>query len=265
MNLPAIGVRLRRLAELRGLDVSSLARRAAVAETEITSLDTGGEPGPALLRQLAPALGLHRSDLFVIAGRPVPDDLAVHDPSAANVVSMLAWDLTYLPRAVPELRQLIDSLPRQPRPSAPQAAMPSYQQYPSNAGGLVLRLVHNRNINWLGAAKYLFGLGRGPVLSASTIGMIGRGTKPLTSDLLARFAAFLDISPGDLAALTGIDPTTADPPIHPRAAEAAVLLWRARRLTAEQLRAVHERAHTIRHEHADELAPALRCTCPGPS
>lgn len=142
--------------------------------------------------------------------------------------------------------------------------MPSYQQYPRNAGGLVLRLLHNRNINWLGAAKYLFGLGRGPVLSASTIGMIGGGTKPLTPELLAGFAAYLDITPRDLAALTGIDPTTPGPPTHPDAAEAAALLWRARRLTAEQLRAVHDRAHAIRHERADELAPALQCNCPGP-
>jgi hypothetical protein len=175
----------------------------------------------------------------------------------------LAWDLTYLPRAVPELRHLVDALPQQLRPSGPQS-MPSYQQYPSNAGGLMLRLLHNRNINWLGAATYLFDLGRGPMLSASTIGMIGRGAKPLTPELLAGFAAYLDISSRDLAALTGIDPTTADPPIHPDAAEAAALLWRARRLTAEQLRAVHDRAHAIRHEHAEELAPALRCTCPGP-
>lgn len=264
MNLPAFGVRLRRLAELRGLDVSSLARRAAVAETEITSLQNGGEPDPLLLRRLAPALDLHRSDLFIIADRPVPDDIAVRDASAASIISTLAWDLTYLPRAVPELRQLVDSLPQQPHPSGTQVAVPSYLQYPNNAGGLVLRLLHNRNITWLGAAKYLFGLGRGPVLSASTIGMIGHGAKPLTPELLAGFAAYLDISPRDLAALTGIDPTTARPPVHPDAAEAAALLWRARGLSAEQLRTLHDRAHAIRHERADELAPAQRCSCPGP-
>lgn len=41
------------------------------------------------------------------------------------------------------------------------------------------------------------------MLSASTIGMIGHGRKPLTPELLAGFAAFLDVSARDLGALTG--------------------------------------------------------------
>jgi hypothetical protein len=68
-KLPGFGEQLMRLAELCGLDVSSLAQRATVAETEVASVLGGGEPGPLLLRLLAPALDLHRSDLFVVAGR----------------------------------------------------------------------------------------------------------------------------------------------------------------------------------------------------
>ncbi|GGR77367.1 hypothetical protein GCM10010169_22020 [Micromonospora fulviviridis] len=262
-TLPAFGVQLMRLAELRGVDVSSLASRAAVPEPVITAVLDGGEPDPSLLCRLAPALGLHASDLFVIAGQRVSDDLAPLDPAAASNLGSLSWSLTYLPRAVPELHQLVRSLPQQPRPQQPPARTPQYQQYPNSAGGPILRLLHNRNLNWLGSSKYLFGIGRRDVLSASTIGMIGRGTKTLTPDLLVGFAAFLDISSGHLSTLTGIDLAGDHSPAHPDAAEAAQLIWNARRLTAGQLQRVRDRAHAIRHERADELSPQLRCACPG--
>jgi hypothetical protein len=184
-TLPVFGVQLMRLAELRGVDVDSLARRAAVPEPVITAVLDGGEPDPSLLCRLAPALGLHASDVFVIAGQRVPDDLAPLDLAAANDMESLAWDLTYLPRAVPELHQLVRSLPQQPRPRRPSAPTPPYQQYPGSTGGLVVRLLHNRNLGWSGSAKYLFGVGRRDALSASTIGAIGHGRKPLTPDLRA--------------------------------------------------------------------------------
>jgi len=76
----------------------------------------GGEPDPLLLRRLAPALDLHQSDLFIIAGRLVPHDLTPLEATAASAVGSLAWSLTYLPRAVPELHRLVQSLPQQPRP-----------------------------------------------------------------------------------------------------------------------------------------------------
>jgi hypothetical protein len=262
---PAFDVQLARLIEVRGVDAGSLARRAEVAETAVTSVLGGGEPEPPLLRRLAPALGLHRSDLFIIAGRPVPDDLTLQDPAAAIVLDSLAWSLTYLPHAVPQLRQLVRSLPQQPRPPGPPPPPRSHQHYPDGAGALILRLLHNRNLDWLSSARYLYGLGRGDLLSASTIGMIGHGRKVLTPELLAGFAAFLDISPRDLGALTGVDVGSTGRPAHPHAAEAAALIWDARRLTADQLRQVYDRAHAIRHEHADELEPALRCGCPGPA
>ncbi|MFI6823992.1 XRE family transcriptional regulator [Micromonospora sp. NPDC050187] len=252
-----------RLAELRGMDVTALACRASVAGAEITSVLKGGEPAPSLLRRLASALDLHASDLFVVADRQVPDDLAPLDPTAASAVGSLAWDLTYLPRAVPELHHLIRAMPQQPRPPGSPPSTPPSRRYPSGAGSLLLRLLHNRNPNWSGAAMYLFGIGRRDMLPASTIGMIGHGRKTLTPDLLAGFAAFLDISPHDLRALTGIDLTNTGRPIHPDAAEVAALVWNAHRLTADQLRQLDDRAHAMRHERAHELEPHLRCGYPG--
>jgi hypothetical protein len=262
-SLPTFGVLLMRLAEVRSLDVNALAARATAADAEIISVLDGGEPDPSLLRRLAPALGLHRSDLFIIAGQDVPDDLAARDAAAGIEVGGLSWSLTYLPRSVPQLRRLIQSLPELPGPRT-SAAAPARLRYPNSPGGLVLRLLHNRNLTLTGSVKYLYGVGRGPLLSPSTIGMIGKGTKALTPELLAGFAAFLDISSRDLAALTGIEPPDMAPPAHPNAGEVADLIWSARRLTAEQMRQVHKLAHAIRHERASELNRGQRCRCPGP-
>ena len=74
--------------------------------------------------------------------------------------------------------------------------------------------------------------------------MIGEGRKPLTPDLLAVLGAVLDITSADLAALTGIDLSAAEVQVHPWAGEAADLIWSARRLTVEQLRAVVDRARS---------------------
>ena len=248
-TLPAFGVRLRRLAELRGLTVAALAERAATTEAELAAIMNGGEPGPAVLRALAPALGLHRSDLFIIAGRPVPGDLAPRDPGAEFVINSLPWSLTYLPcSAVPELHRLVRSLPEEPSPPGTPRPNPKpwYQHYPDGPGGLVVRLLHNRNIGWTGAAKYAFGLGRGLALSASTIGMIARAEKALTPELLGGFAPVLDISAADLSAVTGVDRPDTRPSICAHRAEAAALLWSARRLTTGQLAQVEQRARDLK-------------------
>ncbi|GIM89768.1 XRE family transcriptional regulator [Paractinoplanes toevensis] len=255
------GSHLARLIDVRGLDAAALAGRAATGEHEIRAVLDGGEPEPVLLRRLAPALGLHRSDLFLIADLPVPDDLSLVDPAARGRVDWLAWSLTYLPGAVAELHEFVGSLPPASRPPAAPPPRP-LEQYPPGAGGLVLRLLHNRNLGWSGIAKYLFGAGGGPMLSASTIGMIGRGPKTLTPELLGGFAAVLDLTAGDLAALTDVEPALPAAPTRPGV---AALLWDARRLTAAQVDQLHDRAHTIRHERAAEIGAGMRCGCPGPT
>lgn len=262
-ELPVFGVQLALLAGRRGLDAASLARSTGTDDTLITSVLDGGEPDPSLLRRLGPALGLHRSDLFVIAGQPVPDDLTPLDATASSIVGSLAWPLTYLPGAVPELHQLVRTMPQQPRPALPPAVPPRHR-YLRGAGGLVLRLLHNRNLNLPGSAKFLFGIGKGPMLAASTIGMIGGAEKTLTPQLLTGFAAFIDVPRDDLSTLTGIDLAGVDQPAHLDAAEAAELIWAARRLTADQLRQVDRHAHAIRHRRTDELEPWLRCSCRNP-
>jgi hypothetical protein len=251
-QLPGFGVRLKRLLDARGDGVDRPAGTDGVLD--------GDEPSPLLLRRLAPALGLHRSDLFVIAGRPVPEDLSPVDPAAFDGAGSLAWSLTYLPGVASELRAFIAGLPRQPRVPGRVRAVPAYERYPDTAGGLIVRLLHNRNLGWMSAARYLYGVGGGPMLSASTIGRIGHGRDVLTSGLLTGLSAVIDIAPRDLGALTGVDPA------HDgrEATEAAALIWDARRLTAAQLDQVADRAHAFRHERAGQIAARLRCRCPGP-
>ncbi|MET3423813.1 plasmid maintenance system antidote protein VapI [Actinoplanes tereljensis] len=262
-ELPAFRELLMRLAEVRDLDRETMARQARLPEAEITSVLNGAEPSPDLLRSLAPVLGLHRSDLFVIAGQPVPDDLAPRDASARHEIRDLAWPLTFLPRAVPELYELVRSLPTLPHPSGPTEPAPLYRTDPNTPGGLILRLLLNRNLDRTATAYYLYGIGGGPMLSTSTIYLIGEGRKALTPDLLTSLSAILDVSRSDLGALAGMDLSTAVVRVHRHSDEAAELVWRARRLTAEQLRSVVDRAHEIRHERAGELEPRHRCHCTG--
>lgn len=80
---------LGRLAKRRQPDLDVLARSADVGGSELKSLLRGGGPSPSLLRRLAPVLGLHTPDLFVIAGVDVPDDLAPGDPTAGSWVPVL--------------------------------------------------------------------------------------------------------------------------------------------------------------------------------
>jgi hypothetical protein len=140
-----------------------------MAEPEITTMLDGGDPDPPLLRRLAPALDLHQNDLFIIAGLPVPEDLAPLDAAAADAIGSLAWPLTNLPRAVPELHEFVRSLPQLPRAPGAPPPTPPYQRYPNIAGSLVLRLLHNRNLGWPSSARDLLGLGRGSLLAASTV------------------------------------------------------------------------------------------------
>jgi transcriptional regulator with XRE-family HTH domain len=251
LELPVFGVQVRRLAELRGMDVREVAERAGVPGAEAVAVSGDAQLDPSLLRRLAPVLGMDASDLFIIAGRPVPEDLAPLDAAARTVVDGLAWSLTYLPHAVPELRRHVRSMPQLSRPGPPPP-VPSYWQYPNGAGALVMRLLHNRNLGWLGCAKYLFGLGGGPMLSAATMGAIGHDRKALTPELLAGFCAFLNIPRADLSALTDVPLAGSVQAAHPDAPEAAALIWDARRLTAGQMRQVRNRADKLRPERSQD-------------
>lgn len=243
---PGFDVLLARLLGHRKLDIGDLSQAAGVPEPELQAVIDGAVSSPPLLRRLAPPLDLHTADLFVIAGVATPDDLTPLDAEAGLHIPGLARRALHLP---PErrdrLRRLVRSLPQEER-TEPVPAPRAYEQYPPGFGGLLVGMLHNRNLRWTAAAKTLLCL-TGIYLAASTIGAIGRGRKELSPELLTGLATVLGIPADDLAALTGIELPEGTPPQNPAAAEVAELIWDVRRLTADQLRHVRGQAESMQH------------------
>lgn len=242
---PGFGVLIARLSGHRGLDVGSLSGLAEVPERELQQVYDGADPSPMLLRQLAPALGLHAADLFVVAQAPVPEELSPLDRDAGWEVPKVVGQAVRLP---PELqRQLLEyarSLP-QHRRTKPVPAPKSYEQYPPGFGAVLLRMLANRNLDWMSSVKVLAWLTHGRLyLSSATIGAVGRDCKEVTPSLLADFATVLGIPVDDLAVLGGIQMRSGAPSAPPALADMAALIWEIRRLTASQVRQVLNRARS---------------------
>ncbi|MGW2839697.1 hypothetical protein ACWCWD_18050 [Streptomyces sp. NPDC001493] len=251
------GALLGRLMEHRRLDVAALSRSAGLAEGEdedesgsdsvLSGALRGDGPGPSVLRRLAPALGLHTADLFVIAGAEVPDDLAPVDPRAGSDVHRLVRIGITLPPEQPHLlRTFVASMPQEGRVLPPLDPWPpAVERYPHGPGALLMRLLRNRNLGWTATAK-TFLVATGRYWSPATYGGIGRGTVPLTAELLTDFCAVLDVPAADLAALTGLTP--AHPPSTCSApGGVSGLVWEVRRLTTHQLGRAIEFAETLGH------------------
>ena len=232
------GVRLWRLLECRRPTVvtkmehmvASLAQQAGVSSSALDDLLEGAEPSPDMLLLLAPALGIHAADMFVIAGLRVPQDLASAWPTSPWDVGSLVEYAVRLPASrVGELDELIRSLPIHARTDpAPD------DDYPEGPGALLLRLQRNRNIRPY-RAIVLAAVGGGPYVSAATVAGLGPGHVVLTPQYVTAFAHVLGYAPEDVVALAGVGPVFADAHVHPASAELAALAWNARRLTSDQL------------------------------
>ncbi|WP_254705606.1 hypothetical protein [Streptomyces vilmorinianum] len=249
---PGFGAMLAWLLDHRGLIAQELADRAGATAEEVRAVLAGKSPSEVLLRRLAPALGFHAVDLFILAGWAVPDDLAPLDAAAAKWAASMVTDTVRLPEAGRcELLRLIRSLPQEERRSsfAPKPLVPLAR----GPGAWVIRMLQYRNLNWMGMARALAFV-TPTYLSASTYGLIGSGRKELTPRLVTDFAALLGITAGELAALTGVFLREVPPTPSPEAMDAAVLLWEARRLSADQARHVSELARSLRGD--------LRCHRP---
>ncbi|MGW6573342.1 hypothetical protein ACWGAN_14370 [Streptomyces sp. NPDC054945] len=202
-ELPGFDVLLARLARHRGLSVDELSRLAAVPEAELRAVLEGAAPQPSLLRRLAPVLRLHAEDLFVIASVALPPELTPLDPDAGGEAAVLALRAIGLPGREREwLRRLAASLPQEDRSRSAPEERP-YMQYPPGSGGLLMRLLANRNLGWSAGAKVFLSL-TGRYWSAATYGQVGHGRVDLTADLQADFATVLGMCATDLAVLTGI-------------------------------------------------------------
>ena len=243
---PAFGVLLARLSGHRELDVRSLSGLAEIAEPDLQAVFEGAGPSLPLLTKLAPALGLHVADLLVIAGLPVPEELAPLDPRAGSLVPKVAGRSVCLPPGSRE--QLLDYARSRPQLARTQPApVPkSYEQYPPGFGAQLMRMLGNRNLNWWQSAETFTRLTGGHLyLSAATVGAVGRDVNRLTPDLLTGFAVVLGISAGDLAALGEVSLPDCGASVYSVPADIAVLIWEIRRLTAEQVRRVLDEANSM--------------------
>lgn len=108
-----------------------------------------------------------------------------------------------------------------------------YEDYPPGFGSLLLRMLELRNLNWSGTAKAMC-LMSGVCKAASTIGVVGRGVKPLDAELLDGFAMTLGVPVAVLAELTGVRPSAAAREPAPEVVDTAALIWEVRHVTAEQ-------------------------------
>jgi hypothetical protein len=244
---PGFGVLLGRLLDHRKLDVRDLPGTDD-EEREFRAVLAGAAPGPPFLRRLAPALGMHVPDLYVIAGMEVPQELAPLDAGAEPETARLAWHAGQLSAgSLDELLDFARSLPQHDR-AEPFPAPRKHEQYPRGFGGTLARLLATRNLNWLSSVRVLYAVSLGHVYwSAATIGLIGHARKEVTPALMTVFAAALGIPAGDLAALAGMSPAEGgEIPLNPAADAMAELTWEARRRTAEQVELVHGKAGAMR-------------------
>nr|WP_328790374.1 hypothetical protein [Streptomyces sp. NBC_00273] len=238
-ELPHFDVLLTRLAEHRGLGVDGLARLSAVPEPELRAVCDGAAPEPSLLRRLAPVLQLHAEDLFVIASVALPPEMTPLDPDAGGEAAVLARDAIGLPRQdLERLRRIAAALPQQDR-TRPAPEPRPYLQYPPGPGGLLMRLLANRNLGWSAGARVFLSL-TGRYWSPATYGQVGRGLKELSPDLQADYATVLGIRADDLAVLTGIGLPDGHRPPPLAAVEVAGLVRDVRRLSREQVRELRD-------------------------
>jgi len=92
------------------LSIRQLSAQSGVAKTVIAELENGlyKSPSPVALANLAAALELRTSDLFLLAGIPLPDDLP-------SLPVMLRTEYDLSPEAIDEVQQTIDRLARRHR------------------------------------------------------------------------------------------------------------------------------------------------------
>ncbi|MGW2398113.1 hypothetical protein ACWCYY_16355 [Kitasatospora sp. NPDC001664] len=235
-GVAGFGVLLARLLERRSLDALEISATEDVSAEDLRAALDGRPPAESLVRSLGPVLGLHAADLFVMAGQPVPNDLTPVTRNPRWSVSRVLYNTMTMPTENRSV--LLDAIRAQPvvsREGRGGVDRPSHR-YEPGFGAVLLELTHSRNLTWPCTAKALHAVTGGQVyLAASTIGGVGRGTVEVSPELLVGFAGVLGIPARDLAALGGVRLPEGLPPLHPRAADVAAVIWEGRRLTTAQL------------------------------
>lgn len=219
----------------------------SVPEPELRAVTEGSAPSALLLRRLAPALGLHVPDLLVLAGAPVPEELAPLDPAAGASARTIAFDAVALPtERARQLRRFVQALPQEERT---KPAWPPRQCDPG-PGAFLLGMLCNRNLaRWYTADAVYIGTRGGVYLSEVDVQLaLARSNQRLTPDMFTGLANVVGIPAADLAALTGFDLPPRSLPEQTAPAIVAELLWDVRRLTSDQARHVAKVARSMLQE-----------------
>ncbi|GAA4897057.1 hypothetical protein LX16_1264 [Stackebrandtia albiflava] len=194
--------RLGRLLDREGLEAAAAACRAEVTTRELDGVLAGAIPAPALLRGLAPTLGWHAADMFAVAGDALPEDLAPGEDAVSWDVHYILGQAAVLPeRHRDTLRESVRTAPgRRPPPRVPYR----HEHYEDGPGAILMRLLRNRGQSWSVIPKTI-GAVTGRIWSPSTYGLIARGLKEVTPDVLGDFSAVLDVPPTGLSAVIGME------------------------------------------------------------
>jgi len=244
---PEFGACLTRLLVRRDLDPAALGSGEG-GRLGLRAVLGGAAPGPALLSWLGPELRMRVPDLYVIAGLEVPQRLAPLEAPAGWEAARLAMHAGQLGQErVTGLLELARTLPQQDR-AAPFPPPRDYERYPPGFGGVLMRMMAARNLDWLASAVVMAAMSAGRVYwSAATFGQVGRGHKEVTPAVLPVFAAALGLPAGDLAVLAGMNlPQGPGTSPTPSAGTVAELLWETRRLTAGQVKILRGQAKAMR-------------------
>ncbi|MFE4819904.1 hypothetical protein ACFRFU_26435 [Streptomyces sp. NPDC056704] len=231
----------------RRTDAARLASAAGIPETDLRAVVSGTPPLASQLDALAPVLGFHVADLYVIADVPVPTALTPREPAAGAAIADLSRSCWHCRRTREPTSTSSSISCRWMTTSAPPPPL-VYDQHEVGSGAILANLLClNRNLHSPTAeAKILALLTEGRVyLAASTVSGIGRGRVALTADRVAGFATTLGIPGGDLAAITAVELRETSGPDDPLAAEMARLLWNCRRPTTAQVEYVRDEADSM--------------------
>jgi transcriptional regulator with XRE-family HTH domain len=104
MTKQTLGTRLRRAREAQGLGIRQLARLVDSAPSQVLRWETDAVvPSPQALVTVAEQLELRASDLFTLAGIPIPED-------RASLPAMLRSDYDLPPEAIAEVEAHITAV-----------------------------------------------------------------------------------------------------------------------------------------------------------
>ncbi|MFF3837785.1 hypothetical protein [Streptomyces sp. NPDC001930] len=189
-------------------------------------------PTEEFLGSLAQRTGLRTHDLLLVADMPLPETAWLFDVTAGASSSLVARSLALPASGRQLLRTRARSLTAPTGTLTPWQPKP-YEQYPPGFGSLLLRMLALRNLNWSGTAKAMCLMSH-VCKAASTIGAVGRGTKPLDAEMLEGFAATLGVPVAVLAGLTGVHPSADGRELTPEVVDTAALIWEVRHVTWDQ-------------------------------